>query len=359
MIFSNFDAYPDVLCITETKMNNSTDVDLMQLPGYKFIHNNSLSNAGGAGIYYSEKCKVIYRSDLDFNLGGEFEGIFIEIQPEKGAQKHLIIGSIYRHPHENQDDFYEVLIKTIEKINQAKYSLLLLGDLNINMMDATSKFVNAYKDILLSLGVRNIIDKPTRITETSETAIDHIITNLHPDFIEGGIVKENISDHFPLYAHVKYGVSKYTKQSFCRRVFSISKKEAFLDLLKQKLPDVNTLGHGDPELEFNNLVICVQSIAHEIFPLVKPSLKHEKEYRKPWMTRGILKAIVQKRKLIDIFKEKKTNEAKLNISRHQNRLTRVIEQAKANYKAKLVELASGDVKKTWAAVNTFLNKNSC
>ena len=100
MIFSNFDAYPDVLCITETKMNNSTDVDLMQLPGYKFIHNNSLSNAGGAGIYYSEKCKVIYRSDLDFNLGGEFEGIFIEIQPEKGAQKHLIIGSIYRHPHE-------------------------------------------------------------------------------------------------------------------------------------------------------------------------------------------------------------------------------------------------------------------
>ena len=49
---------------------------------------------------FSEKCKVIYRSDLDFNLGGEFEGIFIEIQPEKGAQKHLIIGSIYQHPHE-------------------------------------------------------------------------------------------------------------------------------------------------------------------------------------------------------------------------------------------------------------------
>ena len=51
--------------------------------------------------------------------------------------------------------------------------------------------------------------------------------------------------------------------------------------------------------------MCVQSVAHEIFPLVKPSLKHEKEYHKPLMTCGILKAIVQKRKLIDIFKEKK------------------------------------------------------
>ena len=44
------------------------------------------------------------------------------------------------------------------------------------------------------------IDKPTRVTRKTSTAIDHIITNNVISDIQhrSGIIKTDISDHFPI-----------------------------------------------------------------------------------------------------------------------------------------------------------------
>ena len=45
-----------------------------------------------------------------------------------------------------------------------------------------------------------VINKPTRITRKNATAIDHIITNSFLDkCFETGIIKTDISDHFPIF----------------------------------------------------------------------------------------------------------------------------------------------------------------
>ena len=94
---------------------------------------------GGAGIYVSEKYSqfVHIRPDLDINLPGECEAKFIEISTKSctkthNSTKNIIIGSIYRHPHENHSDFFDALSAKLSEISH-NTSIFLLGDLNINV----------------------------------------------------------------------------------------------------------------------------------------------------------------------------------------------------------------------------------
>ena len=52
---------PDIIAISETKLNNNSNYNDIQLPGYTFV-NNSLTQAGGVGIYV--KINLIYKTDL-------------------------------------------------------------------------------------------------------------------------------------------------------------------------------------------------------------------------------------------------------------------------------------------------------
>ena len=58
---------PDIIAISETKLNNNSNYNDIQLPGYTFVNKNSLTQAGGVGIYV--KISLIYkiRSDLDLH----------------------------------------------------------------------------------------------------------------------------------------------------------------------------------------------------------------------------------------------------------------------------------------------------
>ena len=66
----------------------------------------------------------------------------------------------------------------------SKFSVIILGDIiNIDLNpNLTNKYnhANEYQDLLLSFGLNNLVNKPTRITDNTETTIDHIpvITNI-------------------------------------------------------------------------------------------------------------------------------------------------------------------------------------
>ena len=75
-------------------------------------------------------------------------------------------------------------------------TIFVCGDLNIDLLkheshNSTRNFI----DIMYSLGL-SLIDKPTRITDTSATLIDNIFTNeLHHNLTSGILFNDN-SDHF-------------------------------------------------------------------------------------------------------------------------------------------------------------------
>ena len=75
----------------------------------------------------------------------------------------------------------------------------VLGDINKNTKTTnlnSSNFIN----MLSSNCSTSIIDIPTRVTCTSSTVLDHIITNENCCVIRPIVIDYSITDHFPIMA---------------------------------------------------------------------------------------------------------------------------------------------------------------
>ena len=81
---------PDIIAISETKLNEKTSVNL-HIPGYFSVHTDSKTHAGGVGLYIS-----LFLRKRDFDIScDEIESCWIEITRER--QKSVFI--VYRHPN--------------------------------------------------------------------------------------------------------------------------------------------------------------------------------------------------------------------------------------------------------------------
>ena len=167
---------PDILAVTETRLIQHS-VENVEIYNYNFYHTDSKTPAGGAGIYVSKCYKVTERPDLKLKLD-LVESCWIEVDTGIKQRKPIIIGCIYRHPKSNLELFTNRLEETLRFLNQSKYDVFILGDINVDLYKyATHNPSEKYLDMLFSNNMTPIITKPTRLTDHSETLIDHIYTN--------------------------------------------------------------------------------------------------------------------------------------------------------------------------------------
>jgi len=117
---------PDVICITISENNH----ELISISGYRFLFNNSRTNAGGTGLYRKAELGFIERADL--KLKRDFvEDIWIEICC---TNFQLVLGTVYFHPNNSLLNFTEVFQPTLEKLTVRRLPYFILGDFNINLL---------------------------------------------------------------------------------------------------------------------------------------------------------------------------------------------------------------------------------
>ena len=82
------------------------------------------------------------------------------------------------------------------------------------------------------------VNKPTRVTRNTATAIDHVITNsvINAEF-KKGIIKTDISDHFPIFFIFKCVV--YTIEAREEFIYKQNYSGNSIATFKQKLCEVN------------------------------------------------------------------------------------------------------------------------
>ena len=71
-------------------------------------------------------------------------------------------------------DFNTHLNDMLSKVSEKSQETILMGDLNMNFLKQDNK---EFKAILNIFGFKQMVDKPTRISESTETLIDIIVTN--------------------------------------------------------------------------------------------------------------------------------------------------------------------------------------
>ena len=86
----------DLICISETKLNDKSNLNKIKIDGYRFKFTHSQLAFGGAGIYLSDHITFSRRKDLEFDID-DCESCFVKIKTVK-KQKNMIIGTIYQHP---------------------------------------------------------------------------------------------------------------------------------------------------------------------------------------------------------------------------------------------------------------------
>ena len=134
-----------VIGLTETKFKVSKEpLNNHSIPGYTFVSQPSLSNAGGTGFFISDKLSYTIRNDLSGSLISH-ETLWIEIQSD--LHHNLICRVIYRHPNSDLEAFMTFLNHTIDKINKENKYCVIMGDFNINLLNvdshpATDEFLN-------------------------------------------------------------------------------------------------------------------------------------------------------------------------------------------------------------------------
>ena len=110
--------------------------------------------------------------------------------------KNLLIGVIHR-AHTAIDSFITDVEPISRIASNEKKEFYIMGDYNIDLLkDDSDRPTHDYLDFIHSYCMIPSILKPTRITETSVTIIDNILTNCD-DEITTAILVTDITDHFP------------------------------------------------------------------------------------------------------------------------------------------------------------------
>ncbi|CAL4218293.1 unnamed protein product, partial [Meganyctiphanes norvegica] len=182
---------PAVISITETWLDICQPDGSLHIEGYNLLRRDRLTHGGGVCAYV--------RADLAYNPKVELQNVELEdlwFEILLPLSKPIFVGTCYRAPYNNK--IIECLESTMSKL-RSDCDTIILGDFNICMLNDNSSLRNRYIELLDTHNFTQLINSPTRVTQSSATIIDHIHTNNQEKICQSGIIESGISDHYITY----------------------------------------------------------------------------------------------------------------------------------------------------------------
>ena len=193
----------DVLIITESKLDQTIPTNLITIQGYhEPIRRDRAVNGrygGGVLIYIAENLVFQTKESLQSQ---HFEHIWVDVRLNENV---FAINALYQPPNETLAD-HQLFLETAENILSA---LNNYKEANYKMISSDLNFGNCYcknpilnpkpldsdaPDLFSSYGFQQLIDIPTRTTETSLSLIDLFFINNPENVICHGTLPR-IADH--------------------------------------------------------------------------------------------------------------------------------------------------------------------
>ena len=120
----------NLICLSETRLKDSTDFRLVNLPSNKIVAKNSTTKAGGVAMYISKTLEydVIQNYSIDHV---DSEDLWIKLH--FNSSETLLVCGFYRHPKLNFNDFANKIHISLSKVSADNLNCVLLGDANIDL----------------------------------------------------------------------------------------------------------------------------------------------------------------------------------------------------------------------------------
>jgi len=341
-----------VVAVTETWTNLNNENDYRIYGFNSEIKSRQHKQCGGVGLFINTSLTYKLRADLCIDVPDVIESIFIETVSDK-----MVVGCVYRPPGADVAVFTAYVDTILSRINKERKKCYIAGDYNIDLLKydthiPTSDYINC----IFSHHFYPTVNKPTRITATSATLIDNIITNVCQTQFISSILYADISDHLPIIIQTD---SKLKKNNFnkiqYRRFFRETSKNKFIKSIRSVNWDDITADTADTGYTKFHDVFC--DIYESSFPLSKVNVTRKKNPRKPWMTAGLVRSCIKKEKLYKCQIRSPTDNNISAYKNFRNRLNKLIRIAQKNYYAEKFEAYKHNSRQTWHTIKQIINKN--
>jgi len=357
IFLSNLQFKFTVIALTETWLN-PFNCDCYCLPGYT-IESKCRSNRSGGGVALMIQQNINYRVRDDLcEFCEKVESLFIEIpNTEMGTNKNTIIGVVYRPPGGNIDDFNVLFGSILDRLKRENKLLYLLGDFNINLINADShQPTSNFLDSLYAASLFPLINRPTRITSQTATLIDNVFCNEIMDVTHfNGIICTDISDHYPVFS-INMGSNIEKRPTFIkmRKVNNVT-----VASFKDKLQNTNwddVLNDADPRAAFSRFYRIFIHLYNQSFPVINKKIGYSN--KKSWLTSGLKNSIRIKNQLY--FAQKKYPTAN-NINRYKKyklMVKKLLKISERDYYDQLIENNKSNARKSWNIIKDVIGKNN-
>ena len=259
----------------------------------------------------------------------------------------IVVVNIYRPPQGNYKKCCEIISDAFDKADlKDNTDIFLMGDFNINFK---SKATPEYRELdftTRSLGLRQLITSPTRITFREGTIIENTIDLLFSNsehIVTAKTLDFNISDHLGIMVSRKKTPIKSNKIDFKGRSYRNYVKEEF----QQKLIDTDWYefyNNNDPNWLWE---FMYQTILRNIESMCPMKSFKVSEFREVWMTNEAVEAIKDKDQALNKARRTKREEDWVQAKRLRNRVGRDIENLRADYNRKCIKLKKGNQGRVW------------
>ena len=202
----------DVITLSETWLkNNPALLEYVSVPGYSAVFRNRESiKGGGVGAYIDESIQFKRRCDIE-NLHPHLEHLWLEL-PGRNKHSKALIGIMYRSKLIlSESDWLERIESLLGYLTMSWDGLLFVtGDVNIDKQKPSDNLTRNYQTLLEAFSLKQIVTKPTRVTRTSKTLIDHIVVNFPQNITYTDVIPcSMVGDHDAPFACINVRVPRF------------------------------------------------------------------------------------------------------------------------------------------------------
>lgn len=219
---------------------------------------------GGTAVFVEKSASAKTRKKLNnLSVSGVFECAAAEVRISR--TKIIIVVAIYRPPSGNVKVFFDKLELLLQTIFNEGKSIFLAGDFNIEMVQE-NQMRSEFVAILNTFNLYLCVLENTRITATSKSCIDNILTN--SDLIEASVIENWASDHMAQRVLFEIPNEVIDMDTQYKRFFTENAKNKFLcELGRQNWADVYQSDSNNIDQQWSSFMNTFTPIFNQNFPL--------------------------------------------------------------------------------------------
>lgn len=342
----------DIVVLTETWQLGD---DRFYINGYSMYYNKADFNQNDGTVVYIKSNLIHEVTHVRLSLSK------VTLTSVKLKVKNIsfTVSCVYRPPSTSTPNFLSDLETYFADSSNSQIDILL-GDINLNLLDESNNEVITYQTILNHFGFSSTINTATRVTAGSSSSLDHIFLrkNLGVNTsCTSYVIHSAITDHYPTMLNINSNDKMPNNEE---EVDVYAKTQLNFGMLKSLVENQNfndIFNSDDPEIALEllyNIIMHALNLAKS----QKSFTKNKYKKIKPWITNGIISSIKVRDKMKKRLLLYNNMEDKRAFNNYRNTLNSLIKKCKHNYYKTKIEGSGSDLKKIYKVINEVTDSNS-